>query len=112
MAYETDAAGANARQVVVGLFDNSNDAQQAVTELRAKGFTSGEIGAAFRSTAVEPYSTERSTASTKTGAVKQNAENWWERVKDAFRSDDSVENRREVAAASEPGADPYGTGRY
>src|ERR1700689_2090927 len=51
MAYETpgNAGGvATATQVVVGLFKNANDAHQAVTQLRAEGFSSGQIGAAFR----------------------------------------------------------------
>jgi hypothetical protein len=52
MAYETtsNAGGVEtATQVVVGLFKNASDAHQALTELRAQGFSSSQIGAAFRS---------------------------------------------------------------
>ncbi|MGC2403196.1 MAG: YsnF/AvaK domain-containing protein [Acidobacteriaceae bacterium] len=112
MANETNAAGVGATQVVIGLFNNSNDAQAAVTQLRASGFSATQIGAAFRNAAAEPRSAGRSTDASKAGAVKRDAENWWQKVKDAFRPDDDMENRREVAAASEPSVDPYGAGRY
>jgi hypothetical protein len=39
-------------QVVIGLFSNGNDAQQAIGELREQGFRTNQIGAAFRETAV------------------------------------------------------------
>ena len=39
-------------QVVIGLFSNGNDAQQAIGELREQGFRTSQIGAAFRETAV------------------------------------------------------------
>jgi len=114
MNYETNAmnaAGAGATQVVVGLFTNGADAHKAVTQLRANGFTSDQIGAAFRSASRGPYSTS-TKADTRTGAVKQDAENWWEKVKDAFRPEDKVENRREVAAGSTVDSDSYATGRH
>jgi hypothetical protein len=38
--------------VVIGLFSNGNDAQQAIGELREQGFKTNQIGAAFRETAV------------------------------------------------------------
>jgi hypothetical protein len=38
-------------QVVIGLFSNGNDAQQAIGELREQGFRTNQIGAAFRETA-------------------------------------------------------------
>jgi uncharacterized protein (TIGR02271 family) len=112
MAYENNAAGVAATQVIVGLFNNSNDAQAAVTQLRSSGFTASQIGAAFRNAAVGPYSTGRSTGANKTGSIKQDAENWWEKVKDAFRTDENVENRREAVEAAQTGIDPYGADRY
>jgi uncharacterized protein (TIGR02271 family) len=113
MTYETNAAGVGTTtQVVVGLFNNANDAHQAVTQLRAQGFSSDQIGAAFRSTSIDQYSNRADTATTRTGAVKQEAENWWDKVKDAFRSDDKVETRRDVAAGSTVDTDPYAEGRY
>jgi uncharacterized protein (TIGR02271 family) len=113
MAYETGAAGVGTTtQVVVGLFNNANDAHQAVTQLRAQGFRSDQIGAAFRSTSIDQYSNRADTATTRTGAVKQEAENWWDKVKDAFRSEDKVETRRDVAAGSTLDTDPYAEGRY
>ena len=94
MAYEAtpNAAGVGTTtQVVVGIFNNATDAHQAVTQLRANGFSSRQIGAAFRS-----QSKYSDTTRTTTGAVKHDAENWWEKVKDAFRSDDKVETRKEA----------------
>src|ERR1700689_4780632 len=109
MAYEAtpNAAGVGTTtQVVVGLFNDAADAHQAVTQLRASGFSSNQIGAAFRGESIENRTT------TKTGAVKQDAENWWEKVKDAFRSDDKVETRKEVAADSTLDTDPYARDEY
>ena len=79
-----------------------------MTQLRAHGFSSDQIGAAFRSTSIGPYSKD----STRTGAIKQDAENWWDKVKDAFRSDDKVETRKDVAAGSTLDIDPYARGEY
>jgi uncharacterized protein (TIGR02271 family) len=104
MAFESNATGV----IIVGLFDNGSDAQQAVSELRASGLSSRQIGAAFRqaSGVSQPH---ESTS----GEVKREAESWWDKVKDAFRGDDSEENRRERTAASgDVAADPYGTDRY
>jgi uncharacterized protein (TIGR02271 family) len=112
MAYEAtpNAAGVGTTtQVVVGLFNNAADAHQAVTQLRAAGFSSNQIGAAFRGESIGPYRTDTTT---KTGAIKQDAENWWEKVKDAFRSDDKVETRREVATDSALDTDPYARDEY
>jgi uncharacterized protein (TIGR02271 family) len=113
MAYETtpNASGVGTTtQVVVGLFNNGTDAHQAVTQLRANGFSSSQIGAAFRSESRDLHTNRSDAATTKTGAVKQDAENWWEKVKDAFRSE--TETRREVAADSTLDADPYARGEY
>ena len=113
MAYEAtpNAAGVGTTtQVVVGLFNNAADAHQAVTQLRAAGFSSNQIGAAFRGQSIDPYRTDNTA---KTGAIKHDAENWWEKVKDAFRPDDKVEARREVAAAdSTLDTDPYARDEY
>jgi uncharacterized protein (TIGR02271 family) len=92
MAYEgTSNAGGvgSTTQVVVGLFKNSNDAHQALTQLRAQGFSSGQIGAAFRGRELDSNLDPNDA-----GAVYPERENWWEKVKDAFRSDDSAERRR------------------
>ncbi len=110
MAYETDATDAGTTTpVVVGLFDNANDAHQAVNQLRGNGFSSSQIGAAFRGRSLDRYP-ERGDATTPSGTVQH--ENWWEKVKDAFRSDDKVQTRREVAADSNLGTDPYAEGEY
>ena len=97
MAYDTTnpAAAGTATDVVVGLFNHASNAHQAISELRASGFSSSQIGAAFRSEAVG------------TGEVAHDRDNWWEKVKDAFRpEEDKVEARKEVAA------DPYARGDY
>jgi uncharacterized protein (TIGR02271 family) len=102
MAYETtNAAGVGtATQVVVGLFDNANKAHQAVTELRASGFSSAQIGAAFRNEA----------AADVAGGEK---ENWCEKVKDAFRpEEDKVETRREAFAGATLTTDPSVRSEY
>jgi uncharacterized protein (TIGR02271 family) len=117
MTYETSAAGVGTTTpVVVGLFNNANDAHQAVTQLRTQGFSSDQIGAAFRSTSrstsIDQYSNSKDTATTRTGAIKEDAENWWDKVKDAFRSDDKVETRRDVAAGSTLDTDPDAGGEY
>jgi len=49
-SFKSDAAAGS--QVVIGLFGNGNDAQQAIGELREQGFKTNQIGAAFRETAV------------------------------------------------------------
>ncbi len=49
-SFNSDAAADS--QVVIGLFSNGNDAQQAIGELREQGFKIDQIGAAFRETAV------------------------------------------------------------
>jgi uncharacterized protein (TIGR02271 family) len=98
MAYETNAPGVGTTmQVIVGLFNNGNDAHQALTQLRANGFSSGQIGAAFRGASQVPHSSRKDYGTTKSGELKQDAESWWEKVKDAFRSEDKVETRREEA---------------
>jgi uncharacterized protein (TIGR02271 family) len=110
MAYETNATDVGTTtHVVVGLFDNANDAHQAINQLRGNGFSSNQIGAAFRGRSLD-RSMDRSDAPTPAATVPH--ENWWEKVKDAFRGDDRVETRREVAADSAPGADPYAEGEY
>src|SRR5665213_2994152 len=106
MAYEaTSNAGGvgTTTQVVVGLFNNASDAHQAVTELRANGFSSSQIGAAFRNQSLYPETNRSST-----GTLKHEGENWWEKLKDAFRSGDKVEARNEEAlnAGSYPDVDP------
>jgi uncharacterized protein (TIGR02271 family) len=113
MAYEAtpNAAGVGTTtQVVVGLFNDAADAHQAVTQLRAAGFSSNQIGAAFRGESIDRYRTDNTT---KTGAIKHDAENWWEKVKDAFRPEEKVETRRELAAAdSTLNTDPYARDEY
>jgi uncharacterized protein (TIGR02271 family) len=114
MAYEatTNAAGVGTdTHVVVGVFDKANDAHRAVTQLRENGFSANQIGAAFPSQSVDPY-TNRRSATAATGAIKHDAENWWEKVKDAFRSDDKVESSREVAGSSTADSDAYARGEY
>jgi uncharacterized protein (TIGR02271 family) len=110
MDYATNATDVGTTtHVVVGLFDNANDAHQAVNQLRGNGFSSSQIGAAFRGRSLDRY-TDRGDATTPSGTVHH--ENWWEKVKDAFRSDDKVETRREVATDSTFATDPYAEGEY
>jgi uncharacterized protein (TIGR02271 family) len=118
MAYEmTSNAGVvrTATQAVVGLFKNASDAHQAVTELRAQGFSSSQIGAAFRSRASDSYLDPNDAGAVPRETVQREHENWWEKVKDTFRSDDSVERRREAPdAAADTNFEPelYSRGDY
>ena len=118
MAYETtsNAGGVEtATQVVVGLFKNASDAHQAVTELRAQGFSSSQIGAAFRSRASDSYLDPNDAGAVSSDTVHREHEKWWDKVKDAFRSDDSVERRRESRdAAADTSFEPelYSRGDY
>lgn len=108
MAYEetTNAAGAGTTPpVIVALFDNAKDAHLAVAQLRDSGFSSSQIGAAFRGDSISRYA-ERNVSST--GTVKHDGESWWEKVKDAFRPEEhKVEARREVPADPDVEFDPY-----
>jgi uncharacterized protein (TIGR02271 family) len=119
MAYEVQSnpgGVVTATQVVVGLFKNAIDAHQALTELRAQGFNSSQIGAAFRSRASDSYLDPSDAGAVSTETVRREHENWWDKVKDAFRSDDSVERRRESrdAAAAGTSFEPelYSRGDY
>jgi uncharacterized protein (TIGR02271 family) len=110
MTYETNATDVGTTtHVVVGLFDNADDAHQAINQLRGNGFSSNQIGAAFRGRSLDRY-TDRSDATTPSGSVHH--ENWWEKIKDAFRPDDKVETRRGVAADSTLAADPNAEAEY
>ncbi len=118
MAHETtsNASVGTATQVVVGLFKSASDAHQAVTELRAQGFSSSQIGAAFRSRASDSYLDPSDAGAVSSETVHHEHEKWWDKVKDAFRSDDSVERRRESrdAAAADTSFEPelYSRGDY
>lgn len=97
MAYEETT---NTTQVVVGLFKHAYDAHEAISQLRASGFTPNQIGAAFRGQTIEPYSDRSGAAVSSTGTVVQERENWWDKVKDAFRGDESPERRTETRQVS------------
>ena len=119
MAYETTSnvgGVGTATQVVVGLFKNASDAHQAVTELRAQGVSSNQIGAAFRSRASDSYLDPSDAGAVSSETVQREHEKWWDKVKDAFLSDDSVERRRESrdAAAADTSFEPelYSRGDY
>ena len=118
MAYEmaSNAGGVGtATQVVVGLFKNGSDAHQAVTELRAQGFSSNQIGAAFRSQASDSYLDPSDAGAVPRETVHRDHENWWEKVKDAFRSDESVERQgvaRHAAADTTLEPELYSRGDY
>jgi uncharacterized protein (TIGR02271 family) len=108
MAYETNATDVGTTtHVVVALFNNANDAHQAINQLRDSGFTSSQIGAAFRGRSID----RRDAAATDLPGTVHH-ENWWEKVKDAFRSEDKVEARRETASDAAVDADPYAEGEY
>jgi uncharacterized protein (TIGR02271 family) len=103
MAYETtsNAGGVGTpTQVVVGLFKNASDAHRAVTQLRAQGFGPAQIGAAFRGLERDSYLDPSDASAVPAGTVQHERENWWEKLKDAFRSDDRVERRREARDAA------------
>jgi uncharacterized protein (TIGR02271 family) len=103
MAYESpNSAGGvgTTAQVVVGLFKNASDAHRAVTQLRAQAFEPSQIGAAFRSLQRAPYLDPSDAGAVPSGTVHHEQENWWEKLKDAFRSGDSVERRRETRHAA------------
>ena len=118
MAYETTSnrmGVASATQVVVGLFKNASDAHQAVTELRAQGFSPSQIGAAFRGRASDSYLDPNDAGAVSSDTVHREHEKWWDKVKDAFRSDDSVERQRESRdAAADTSFEPelYSGGDY
>jgi uncharacterized protein (TIGR02271 family) len=101
MAYETNVTGVEtATEAVVGLFEHANNAHQAIAELRSNGFSSNQIGAAFRNQA------------SVAGAGYQK-ESWWEKVKDAFRpEEDKVNARTEAAAETSAELDPYARSEY
>jgi uncharacterized protein (TIGR02271 family) len=110
MAYETNPADVGTTgHVVVGLFNSATDAHQAINQLRGNGFSSAQIGAAFRGRSIDRY-VDRAGATPPSGTVHH--ENWWEKVKDAFRSDDKVETRRDVAGGFTPGTEPSADGEY
>jgi uncharacterized protein (TIGR02271 family) len=93
MANETTVAG-GARitaPVVVGLFKNADDAHGALTQLREQGFSSSQIGAAFRDKRIGSH-LDPSDA----GTVSRDRESWWDKVKDAFRPDNRAEGGREA----------------
>ena len=105
----------SATQVVVGLFKNASDAHQAVTELRAQGFNSSQIGAAFRSRASDSYLDPNDAGAVPRETVHRDHENWWEKVKDAFRSDESAERQgvaRDAAADTTFEPELYSRGDY
>ena len=116
MAYQENAYGVETTaQVVVGLFKNANDAHQAVTQLKGNGFTSNQIGAAFRSDTREGYEgyNDRSTASG--AAVVPEHESWWEKVKEAFRPDAGAEHEEGIPAARAGGgvaSEDYANSEY
>jgi uncharacterized protein (TIGR02271 family) len=102
MAYEAisnEGGVGTPTQIVVGLFKDGSDAHRAVTELRAQGFAPGQIGAAFRDTE-RGASLDPSDAGAVPVETVQHQENWWEKLKDAFRSDDSVERRTPTRATA------------
>jgi uncharacterized protein (TIGR02271 family) len=108
MAYEetTNASGAGTTTpVIVALFDDANDAHLAVTQLRDSGFSSSQIGAAFRGDSISQYKDRNVTSA---GTVRHDGENWWEKVKDAFRPEEhKSEARKEVSADPNVEFDPY-----
>jgi uncharacterized protein (TIGR02271 family) len=110
MAYETNATDVGTTtHVVVGLFNNANDAHQAINQLRGNGYTSSQIGAAFRGRSLDRYA-GRDAAISPSSTVSH--ENWWEKIKDAFRSEDKIEARRDLAADTDEAAGPYAGGEY
>ena len=98
--------------VLVALFNDAQDAHLAVTQLREQGFSSSQIGAAFRgdiNSGLEIGGPGR----TRHEGLKQQGESWWEKVKDAFRADNQKEEaRREIAADPALDVDPYARDQY
>src|SRR5664279_6371500 len=93
MAYEDvnemERAG-EAAPVVVGLFENADDAHRAITQLRENRFGSNQIGAAFREPSIAGSRPSSTDVVDVPGQVNRpEGESWWERLKDAFRPDDA-----------------------
>jgi uncharacterized protein (TIGR02271 family) len=100
MAYETtsNVGGIETRApVLVGIFNDAGDAHSAITQLRENGFTSNQIGAAFRDR-FERESDAGYAGSEAAGGAGRRHESWWEKLKDAFRFDESKEARRRDSA--------------
>ncbi len=109
---DTAATGTNA-QVVVGLFRNSDDAEQAINELKTEGFRANQIGAAFVGGSSQNMGTARSASgatgsypatgdfgtdrtgtdriTTSTGHAAAHAGSWWDRVKSAFTDEGATD---------------------
>ena len=105
MAYEvtSNQSGVEAAtQLVVGLFKNASDAHQALTELRHKASAPVRSALHFAVLQLIRISIPATRVLSPPRQFTANMINWWEKVKDAFRSEDSVERRKEsrdVAAA-------------
>ena len=116
--YESNVTGAEIEApVVVGLFANAEDAHRAVTQLRESGFSSKQIGAAFRNRRAGTLHAEGNQLDTTetAGTGGHVHESWWEKLKDAFSGDDSVEHRRErddVYPNTSANASGYATDDY
>ena len=96
MAHDVISSGADVEttaQVVVGLFTHASDAHQALAQLRAQGFNSNQIGAAFRTRAHDSYLSDADSSSLS-APVAGEQESWWDKVKDAFRGDDTTTDGR------------------
>ncbi len=120
MAYENESnvtgAGTGA-PVVVGLFANAEDAHRAVTQLRENGFSSNQIGAAFRNRRAGSLHGEGNRlGTTETTETSGHAhEGWWEKLKDAFTGNDTAEyqgSREGVSSSASAGTSGYATDDY
>ncbi len=119
MAYENESnvtgAGTGA-PVVVGLFANAEDAHRAVTQLRENGFSSNQIGAAFRNRRAGSLHGEGNRLDTTetTGTSGHAHEGWWEKLKDAFsgHDTDSQSERGDLSSAASAGTSGYATDDY
>ncbi len=111
MTYQANATDVGeTKLVVVGLFTNASDAHQAINQLRGSGFTSRQIGAAFRGRSLDRYTDRGDAATSPSGAMHH--ESWWQKIKDAFRPDDRVEAKRDTAEDATLSTDPYAEGEY
>jgi len=100
MAFDdsTNVTGAQTgAPVVVGIFAEGEDAHRAVTQLRERGFSSSQIGAAFRNRSAGGFRTEQGAYESVSGGTTSHAhEGWWEKIKDLFRGDETGDRTRET----------------
>src|SRR4051794_40818993 len=90
----TDAA----RGSVVAIFENVNDAENAIRELREDGFTADRLGCATGNrgaSGAAAISTEEAYGTDNTNTARHSNEDrsFWQKVEDFFSGDEGYEDR-------------------